>query len=97
MQADRPRLLGGYSYSGSNAPDSWNGRSSGMKSFSVGNFQWVEAPHGENGVKRGDVLVRVKGPTAKPELVYKKVKEIVAALEAGAYFGPAGVRVGWPW
>jgi hypothetical protein len=60
--------------------------------FSVGIFEWVPKSSGR-GSKRGKVKVRVKGSTSDPDSVAAKAREIVAALDAGAYIGPKTVNV----
>jgi len=45
------------------------------------------------GTKKGAVVVRVSGPTSRPDDVVAKAKEIVDMLDRGEYTGTKRVRV----
>lgn len=81
-----------HDFDGSCAPEP--GRYHWAGTFSVGVFAYVERAGGK-GLKRGHVSVRIKGLSSDPESVYAKAREICEALDAGAYDGPAMVRVAW--
>lgn len=78
-----------HGYSGSCAPGETTCR---FLTFSVGIFP-ILPKSGGKGTKKGKSIVRVVGPTSKPELVYAKAREIVDLLDAGKYTGPKRVTV----
>jgi len=49
--------------------------------FSVGVFQWLPKASGK-GLKRGKVIKRIKGYTAKPDDVYKQADQLCKELDA---------------
>lgn len=74
------RKPGAWDYDGQCAPD---GRSGNLwnETFSVGIFQW-KAKAGKCGVKRGNVVRRVRGRCVDYEAVYAKAEKLCQKFEA---------------
>ncbi len=81
--------LGKHDFSGSCDPA--EGRFGGMRSFSVGCFQWVAASGG--GPKKGKVKVRVRGGRNHTEAIHAEARRICDLLDKGEYTGPKNVMV----
>lgn len=62
------------------------------KSFSVGIFRWVLTTDGKS-MKRSKCIVRVSGPPALKEKVFKKCTLIVKLLDDKIYDGRKNVTV----
>lgn len=84
------KTAGTHDFEGFCAP--WNATDATWDTFSVGVFEWVPRSGG-GGTKRGKVKVRVKGSTSNSDMVVARAREIVTALDAGAYTGPKTVSV----
>lgn len=69
---------GAWDFDGSCAPDSTRAR---FDTFSVGIFRWEPKARGK-GLKRGKVMVRVKGLATEPEKVYTEAHRICDARNA---------------
>ena len=82
--------IGRHGFDGACIPEL--GRRSRWDSFSVGVFCWVPTKDGQ-GVKRGNVQVRVIGSTRDADAVLRKAADVAAALDADTYSGPKTVRV----
>jgi hypothetical protein len=79
-----------YDWLGNCDPATYKPLCGRFSAFSVACFQWL--PKAKGGLKRGRCVVRVFGPTSRPDLVYSKATEICNQLNAGTYAGPKNVR-----
>lgn len=83
-----PKEAGKHGWSASCAP---GGGSYSYNTFSIGVFQWI--PRSRDGVKRGPVLVRVRGSSASAQKMFDRANEIAEQLNAGTYNGKKTVVV----
>jgi len=81
-----------HGYSGEYDPRDCKHKFASLKTFSLGIFPILPKASGK-GMKKGTVVVRVSGPTSKPEAVAEKAREIIKLLDAREYTGPKRVRV----
>ncbi len=82
---------GKHDFSGSCDPS--RGGFGGMRTFSVGIFQWV-ASIDPNRPKKGKVKVRVRGSREYAEAIHREARRICDLLDKGEYKGPKNVTVG---
>jgi hypothetical protein len=80
MKKDR-KHLGNYDWSGDCDP---NGNNSYPHSdtFSVGIFRWI-AKNNFSGIKKGKVILRIKGDTSNPKDVYDAADSWCDMMDAG--------------
>lgn len=57
--------------------------------FTVGVFQYL--PGQNNGLRRSEIVVRVKGPVHASETVFKKAEEVCDCLDRGEF--PTGKEI----
>ena len=89
MKKDRKRE-GRYDWSGACAPG-------GVKyclhdTFSVGIFQWVQ---GKGKLKKGRVVLRIKGDTYNPQAVYDAAEKLCYAMDKGMMLACKTLNMGF--